>query len=224
VTERCIEDQVRSEIIKNGGYFLEGEDLEKVKLIMERPNGGMNPEIVGRSAEYIAKLANIKIPEGTKILVSDEVGIGPKYPFSKEKLTQLLGFYTVNDWREACETCHSLLKNGGVGHSLAIHSKDESIIREFALKKPVSRFLVNTPSTHGAVGISTNLAPSFTLGCGTAGGSATSDNVTPENLINKRRMAYGIKNYKQNENADNCSDSQVDIESICRMVIEQLNK
>lgn len=224
VTEKCIEDEVRSEVTKNGGYFLRGTDLEKVKLIMERPNGGMNPDIVGRSAQYIAKLANISIPSGTKILLSDEAGIGPKHPFSKEKLTQLLGFYVVNDWKDGCETCYKLLQNGGVGHSLAIHSKDETIIRAFALKKPVSRFLVNTPSTHGAVGISTNLAPSFTLGCGTAGGSATSDNVTPENLINKRRMAYGVKDYNQNENADNCSDPQVDIESICRMVMEQLNK
>lgn len=132
------------------------------------------------------------MPPGTRLLISDEKGIGPKYPFSKEKLTALLGFYVVEDWREACEVCTALLHNGGVGHSLSIHSRDEDVIREFGLRKPVSRMLVNTPSTQGAVGISTGLFPSFTLGCGAVGGSATSDNVTPLNLINVRRVAYDL--------------------------------
>lgn len=223
VTEKCIEDQVRAEIIKNGGYFLEGENLTKVKLIMETPNGTMNPKIVGKSAEYIAEKANIKIPAGTKILVSDEPEIGPKHPFSKEKLTQLLAFYVVEDWKEACEICYKLLKNGGLGHTLVIHSNDEVIIKEFALKKPVSRFLVNTPSTHGAVGISTNLAPSFTLGCGTIGGGATSDNVSANHLINIRRMAYGKKEYKVIK-PEIFSSEEIDIEAICKIVIEKLNK
>ena len=97
----------------------------------------------------------------------------------EEKLTALLGFYVVNDWHQACELCHALLHNCGIGHSLAIHSNNEDVIREFGLKKPVSRILVNTPSTQGGVGLTTALFPSFTLGCGAVGGSATSDNVTP---------------------------------------------
>jgi len=223
VTERCIEKQVREEVEKNGGYFLRGTDLVKVKAIMENSRGGMNPEIVGKSADYIAKLANIKIPEGTRILLSDEIGIGPKYPFSKEKLTQLLGFYVAEDWKTACEMCYQLLENGGLGHTLSMHSNDEAVIREFALKKPISRLLINTPSTHGAVGLSTNLAPSFTLGCGTVAGSATSDNVTPEHLINIKRMAYGVKAYKESEaEIDRCKE--LDIEAICRMVINELNQ
>jgi len=219
VVDRCIETEVRRAVVNNRGLFLEGEALEKVKRIMERPCGGMNPQIVGKSAQYIAKLAGIEIPESVTLLVSDEPGIGARYPFSKEKLTQLLGFYVVEDWKEACETCHALLKNGGLGHTLSIHSKDETIIRTFAMEKPVSRFLVNTPSTHGAVGISTGLAPSLTLGCGTIGGSATGDNVTPLHLINSRWMAYGLDEPKKEE-----ANKPFDVDMICNLVLEQLNK
>ena len=192
VTDACIADQVRAALQEQGGYFLTGEALTKVKTVMERGNGSMNPAIVGRDAVTIAGVAGIEVPPGTRLLISAEKGIGPKYPFSKEKLTALLGFYVVEDWREACEVCTALLHNGGVGHSLSIHSRDEDVIREFGLRKPVSRMLVNTPSTQGAVGISTGLFPSFTLGCGAVGGSATSDNVTPLNLINVRRVAYDL--------------------------------
>lgn len=210
VTEKIIEDKVKDEIKKQGGYFLEGEKLEKVVKEMEKPNGGMNSKIVGRSAKEIADLVGIEIPEGTKVLLCEEKGIGKEYPFSKEKLTALLGFYVVEDWEKGCELCFNLLENGGLGHSLSIHSKDEDIIREFGLKKPVSRILINTPSSQGAVGITTNLAPSFTLGCGAIGGSATSDNITPMNLINIRRMAYGVED--------------VDIEIITKLVMEQIQK
>lgn len=192
ITEAVIAGKVKAAVQANGGYFLEGEKLDKVKRIMERGDGSMNPRIVGRDAEYIARFAGIEVPPGTRLLVSDEAGVGRKYPFSKEKLTALLGFYVVQDWREACELCHALLENGGIGHSLAIHSRNEDVIREFGLKKPVSRMLVNTPSTQGAVGLSTSLFPSFTLGCGTVGGSSTSDNVTPLHLINIRRVAYDL--------------------------------
>lgn len=223
VVEKSIEEKVRAEILKRGGFFLRGEALEKVKRIMEKPNGGMNPAIVGRSAKYIAELAGIDIPNETTLLLSDEEGVGEKFPFSKEKLTQLMGFYVVNDWREACDLCHKLLKNGGLGHTLSIHSNDESIIKKFALEKPVSRFLVNTPSTHGAVGISTGLAPSFTLGCGTIGGSATSDNVTPLHLINIRWMAYGLEEKKEKKPVCSLeSDDSIDIDKICEIVLKQL--
>lgn len=228
VTEKCISQKVKNELIKQGGYFLSGSNLEKVVKLMERPNGSMNPMIVGKSAKDIAELAGIDIPVGTKLLVCEEKGVGKQYPFSKEKLTALLGFYTVEDWKEACDLCYRLLENGGLGHTLAIHSNDEAVIREFALRKPVSRFLVNTPSTQGAIGLSTNLAPALTLGCGAVGGSATSDNVGPMNLINIRRMAYGVNDLDLNEKEDKGSTSSdindVDIEAICKIVLEQLKK
>lgn len=226
VTERIIEDKVKEEIKRQGGYFLEGEKLAKVVKVMERPNGGMNPKIVGKSAEEIADMVGIEIPKGTRILLCEEKGVGKEYPFSKEKLTGLLGFYVVEDWEEACELCFKLLENGGLGHSLSIHSNDENIIREFGLKKPVSRILVNTPSSQGAVGITTNLAPALTLGCGAIGGSASSDNITPMNLINIRRMAYGVEDVEMKDseewNSRNLED--IDIDVITKLVMEQIQK
>lgn len=223
ITDAAVADKVKNAIIANGGYFLQDEKLDRVKRIMERANGSMNPAIVGRDAMTIAKIAGIEVPPGTRVLLSDEKGVGRKYPFSKEKLSALLAFYVVGDWKEACELCHRLLESGGMGHSLAIHSKNQEVIREFGLKKPVSRILVNTPSTHGAVGLSTSLFPSFTLGCGTVGGSSTSDNVTPMNLLNIRRVAYDL-------GATPCAldakdqHSHLDVDAITAMIVEELKK
>jgi len=228
VTEAVIVDKVRAALVAQGGYFLEGEKLEKVKRVMERANGSMNPDIVGRDALYIARLAGIEVPAGTRLLISDEPGVGRNYPFSKEKLTALLGFYTVNDWQEACDLCHALLKNGGIGHSLSIHSRNEDVIREFGLKKPVSRLLVNTPSTHGAVGLTTSLFPSFTLGCGTVGGSSTSDNVTPLNLMNIRRVAYDLGGTccaaPAEQAPGHAAAASIDVGAITALILEQLKK
>ena len=227
VTEAVIADKVRAELIRQGAYFLTGEKLEKVKRVMERANGSMNPDIVGRDAAHIASVAGIEIPAGTRLLVSDEPGVGPRYPFSKEKLTALLGFYVVDDWKEACEMCHLRLQNVGICHSLAIHSRNEEVIREFGLKKPVSRLLVNTPSTHGAVGITTGLFPSFTLGCGTVGGSSTSDNVTPLNLMNIRRVAYDLGGPVASAPvaaAKEDAAANIDINAITALILEQLKK
>jgi len=184
----------------------------------------MNPKIVGRDALYIAGVAGIEVPAGTRLLVSDEKGVGPKYPFSKEKLTALLGFYVVNDWKEACEQCIALLENGGIGHSLAIHSNNPDVIREFGLKKPVSRLLVNTPSTHGAVGLSTSLFPSFTLGSGTIGGSSTSDNVTPMNLLNIRRVAYDLGNTVCKPMPSKSGADTIDVQAITELIVKELKK
>ncbi len=226
VTENVIADKVKERLIAKGGHFLTGDDLLKVRAVMERAGGSMNPAVVGRDAAYIASLAGISIPAGTKVLVCEEEGIGPKHHFSKEKLTALLGFFRVETWQDACEACDKLLKNGGLGHSLAIHSNNDAIVREFAMKKPVSRLLVNTPSTHGAVGLSTNLFPSFTLGCGPVGGSATSDNVTPDNLYSIRRVAYETTAMPMQATCETTAapaeTGSVDVKLITEMILKQL--
>ena len=233
ICDAVIAADVKREVIAQGGFFLEGDNLVKVKAIMERGNGSMNPAIVGRDAQTVAKLAGISIPEGTRLLVSDEPGVGPNYPFSKEKLTSIIGFYVVNDWKEACELCHSLLHNCGISHTLAIHSHNEDVIREFGLKKPVSRIVVNTPSTHGGVGLSTGLFPSFTLGCGAVGGSATSDNVNPMHLLNIRYVAYDLGTPVAAPAAPkhtcscggNCGGhGSVDINALTSMIVAELKK
>lgn len=224
IVEKITAGKVRKSLITRGGYFLRGEELEKVKSIMERPNGAMNPAIVGQTAQAVARIAGISIPESTKLLISDEPGVGPEYPFSKEKLTALIGFYEVEDWHEACDLCFQLLANGGIGHSLVVHSRNEEIIREFALKKPVSRLLVNTPATHGAVGLSTNLAPALTLGCGAAGGSSISDNVDAGHLVNIRKVAYGVGGRGPGDQRASGNSSAVDIQKITERVLAQLQQ
>ena len=177
---------------KQGGYFLSPEESEKVGFIM-RANGTMNPQIVGRSAKKIAEMAGISIPNATRVLVSPQTTVGKNNPYSREKLCPILAFYVEDDWESACKRCIEILYNEGVGHTMTIHSEDKSVIRAFALEKPVSRLLVNTPGALGGVGGTTGLSPALTLGCGAVGGSATSDNVSPMNLINIRRVAWGIK-------------------------------
>lgn len=193
VTEKIIEKEVVAEIKKQGGYFLSDAQSEKLSGFLLRANGTMNPAIVGKTAQNIADMAGIDIPAGTRVLVSRQRDIGKKYPYSREKLCPILAFFVEDSWEKACETSIRILENEGSGHTMTIHSQNKSVIREFALKKPVSRLLVNTPGALGGVGVTTNLAPALTLGCGAVGGSATSDNITPMNLINCRRVACGVK-------------------------------
>lgn len=192
VTERCIESQVVEEVKRQGGYFMDEIQSEKMARFILRDNGTMNPKIVGKSAQAIADMAGIQIPAGTRVLLSRQTEVSKKNPYTREKLCPLLAFFVEEGWQEACERSIQILQNEGAGHTMTIHSQDTDVIREFALKKPVSRLLVNTPGALGGVGGTTNLAPALTLGCGAVGGSATSDNITPMNLINIRRVACGV--------------------------------
>lgn len=191
VTQRGIEHNVREEAKKQGGYFLNEEQSRQVAAFLLRANGSMNPAIVGKTAQQIADMAGITVPAGTRVLLSAQTEVSKKNPYSREKLCPVLGFYVEEDWQSACARCIEILQNEGAGHTMVIHSQTREIIREFALQKPVSRLLVNTPGSLGGVGVTTALAPALTLGCGSVGGSATSDNITPMNLINIRRVAFG---------------------------------
>ena len=190
VTERVIANQVRAQLQQKGGYFVTGADKEKLEKTVIKETGGVNPDVVGKSPQVIADLAGITIPAGTRVLVADLDGVGKEYPLSAEKLCPVLGFYEVDNWEAACDLCIRLLQFGGLGHSLVIHSNNEQVVMEFAMKKPVFRILCNTPSAQGAIGYTTGLAPSLTLGCGTFGGNITSDNVTARHLMNVKRLAY----------------------------------
>ena len=219
VTENCIADAVAEEMQRQGCYFLSDEEAAKVARVMTRGPGKLNPGIVGHTAREIAAMAGLSMPDDVLVLVYREKGVGANYPFSIEKLSPILAFYSEEDWHSACLLCIDLLNFNGVGHSLVIHSENRDIIREFALKKPVSRVLVNTPASQGAIGASTFLAPALTLGCGTVGGSATSDNVTPLHLINIRRVAF----HRNDGTADKAPDAAgIDLEAITRKVIEIL--
>jgi acetaldehyde dehydrogenase (acetylating) len=119
--------------------------------------------------------------------------VGRDYPLSIEKLCPVLSFYVVRDWREGCERCIQILRYGGMGHTMSIHSKNEDVILQFGLKKPAFRICVNTPTTHGSIGLTTGLDPAMTLGCGGWGGNITSDNISPRHLLNVKRLAYEVR-------------------------------
>jgi acetaldehyde dehydrogenase (acetylating) len=192
VADQSIKNMLMAELKKQGAYFLNQQEKEKVAgIIME--GQGLNPKIVGRSAQKLAEMAGIRIPADTKALIAEEQHIGKEYPFSIEKLSPLLAFYTVQNWQEGCDICIKLLELGGLGHTLGIHCEDESIIEAFGLEKPASRIVVNAGTTFGGIGLTTGIFPSLTLGCGSFGNNITSDNIGPQHLINIKRVAFGIR-------------------------------
>ena len=192
----CTDDyrgEVRAEMERQGCYFLNDAERAQLGRYILRANGTMNPEIVGKSAQVIAKLAGLTIPEGTKIIVAPEDGVGYGHPYSNEKLAPILAFYSAPDYKAVCEKCEEILHYEGAGHTFSIHSQNEEIVSYFSARVPVSRIVVNAGSTLGAIGATTGLVPALTLGCGAEGGSSTSDNVGPLNLINRRLVAYPLR-------------------------------
>lgn len=192
ICEECNKEAVIAELKKQGAYFMTDEETEKVCKLLFKNGHAMNAKFVGRSPLRIASAAGINVPENTTVLIGPQGGVGDAYPLSYEKLTSVLAFYVVNDWHEACELSIELLQNG-IGHTMSLHTENKNIVLEFT-KKPASRILVNTGSSMGGTGGSTGLIPSFTLGCGTWGGSSVSENVSPMHLINIKKVAYGTKN------------------------------
>ncbi|HSB62487.1 MAG TPA: acetaldehyde dehydrogenase (acetylating) [Vicinamibacteria bacterium] len=190
VCDEAIREAVIAEVKANGGYFLSETETAAVSKVVVTPQRMANPEIVGKPAATIAEKAGIKVPPETRVLVAPLAGVGREHPLSIEKLSPVLAFYVVKDWHEGCERCLQLLRYGGTGHTLGIHSRDDAVIREFALKKPVFRIVANTQTSMGATGYTTGLAPSMSLGCGAYAGNITSDNITPLHLINIKRLAY----------------------------------
>jgi acetaldehyde dehydrogenase (acetylating) len=193
ICDESISARVREEVVQQGGYFLSPEQIRAVAAIAVTPARLANPEIVGKSAAFIAERAGFAVPKGTRVLVAELDGVGREYPLSIEKLSPILAFYVVADWHEGCERSKQVLRYGGMGHTLSIHSQNQEIIMEFALQKPAYRIIVNSSATHGAVGFSSGLDPAMTLGCGAYGGNITSDNISPMHLINIKRLAFEMR-------------------------------
>ncbi|MBF83225.1 MAG: acetaldehyde dehydrogenase [Acidobacteria bacterium] len=193
ITDEAVVDQVRREFRANGAYFLTANEIDAVGKILVSPQRLPNPKLVGKSAAIIAQAASVDVPLDTRVLIAELTGVGRDYPLSIEKLCPVLSFYVVQDWQEGCERCKQILRYGGMGHTMSIHSKNEEVILEFGLKKPAFRIVVNTPTTHGSIGLTTGLTPAMTLGCGGYGGNITSDNISPLHLLNIKRLAYELK-------------------------------
>jgi len=188
-----LRDQVMTELKANGAYIVNETEAAALARMMITPNFTVNPKYVGKPAAEIARQAGINAPPGTQVLVAPLAGVGRDYPLSAEKLSPVLSLYFTKTFEEALDRCESLLRFGGMGHTCSIHSRDEAKIRAYGLRMPAFRVVVNSPSTMGSVGITTNLPPAMTLGCGAVGGNVTSDNVGPMNLINLKRVAWEVR-------------------------------
>ena len=174
-----------------GYYFMDTQQAAALAKLLFKPNGALSPDIVGRSARVLAEKAGFTVPQNTRILVAREQDAGTKYPYSHEKLCPVLAWFEVADEKAAKELANKVLSHEGVGHTFSIHAKDTDVVRRFCAEIPVSRFLVNAPAAQGGIGAATKLFPALTLGCGAVGGSASSENISPMDLVNIRKVAWG---------------------------------
>ena len=198
VVERAMEGAVTAELRAQGAYLLDGEESRRLAGFILRPNGTMNPAIVGRSVAALAELAGLtRVPPTARVLVAREDGVGKGHPYSSEKLGLILACYVEEDEAAALRRCVELLEWEGAGHTFAIHTGDQETARRFAAAVPASRVLVNTPASLGGIGATTCLFPALTLGCGAVGGSSSSNNIGPLDLINIKRVAWGVKELEE---------------------------
>ena len=190
IVEKSTEQQVIDVASRLGFYFMSAEEAGKLAKLLFRPTGALNPDIVGKAATVLAQKAGFSVPAATKVLVAREQEAGPTRPYSMEKLCPVLAFFVMENEDAVLHKAIEVLTHEGSGHTFAMHCNDEAVIRRFALQIPVSRFLVNTPAALGGIGQSTALFPALTLGCGAVGGSSSSNNISPLDLINIRRVAW----------------------------------
>lgn len=225
VADKPIAAELMRMMQQEGAYFVDEDQANLLRKLLFTPEGGMVTTTVGKPAGYLAALAGFEVPRGTRVLVARLNKVGREEPLSREKLTTVLGWYEAEGWEAGCERCIELIQFGGRGHSLVIHATDEKVILAFGLEKPVFRIAVNTMSTLGAIGLTTGVMPSLTLGAGGVGGSITGDNITAYHLFNVKRLAYElsappaaalIPGEKKNE------VSASEIERIVRSVVEEI--
>ena len=196
VCDAPVEKAVREQFKAQGAYFLSNSEADQLAKIVATPQRSLNPAIVGRSVETIAKMAGLSVPPGTRCLIADVGGVGRDYPLSMEKLSPILAFYVVDGIKQGAERSREVLQYGGMGHTAGLHTRSREVAVRVGGELPASRITVNTPTTHGAIGFSTALPPSMTLGCGSWGGNVTSDNVSPLHLMDIKRVAFETRPVK----------------------------
>jgi len=190
IVDRAVEDQVRAALRTEGGFFLNETQAEALASIVVTPNRHLNPRVVGQPATTLARWAGINVPPETRCLIAPVHGVGRDYPLSLEKLSPILAWYVVDGLEEGSRLADAILHYGGMGHTASIHTRNREAALLYGQLLPAARIVVNTPSTHGAIGFSTDLAPSMTLGCGSWGGNVTSDNISPLHLMDIKRIAF----------------------------------
>jgi acetaldehyde dehydrogenase (acetylating) len=218
VAEESLRDRILSMLQSQRAYFANDAQKEALGKLLILPNWTVNPQCVGQAPQKIAMMAGFAVPPETSIICAEIAGVGKQHPLSAEKLSPVLSLHFVKNFDAALETCHALLKFGGLGHTAVIHARDEGRIRQYALRVPAMRVLVNTSAPHGSVGITTNVFPAMTLGCGAAAGNATSDNIGPLNLINVKRLAYSVRAAEQALAAQTVASAPIDRSSVAAAV------
>lgn len=196
IVDAPLEKIVREQFRLQGGHFLNASEADQLAKVVATPQRSLNPAIVGKSAEVIAKMAGLSIPSGTRCLIADVGGVGRDYPLSMEKLSPVLAFYVEDGLERGAARCFEVLSYGGMGHTAGVHTRSREAAIAYGKEMPASRVTVNTPTTHGAIGFSTALPPSMTLGCGSWGGNVTSDNVSPLHLMDVKRVAFEVRPVK----------------------------
>lgn len=226
VADSLIAEEVRTEMMKNGAYFMNEEEEKKLVNLLCPEKGKADMEVMGKPAVQLARRAGFDLPDSVRVLVSQQKYISDQNPFATEFLCPVLAYYIENDWLHACEKCMSLLVKSH-GHTLVIHSRDEEVIRQFALKKPVGRVLVNTPAALGSMGVTTNLFPAMTLGSITAGAGITADNVSPMNFIYRRKAGYGVRDageFLKASGKSPCREDHEDVKVLLKQILETLSR
>ncbi|HEX3557987.1 MAG TPA: aldehyde dehydrogenase family protein [Pyrinomonadaceae bacterium] len=190
VADAPVARQVKQELEAQGAHFLSAAEADQLAKVVSTPQRALNPAVVGKSVEVIAKMAGLSVPQGTRCLVTEVGGVGREHPLSMEKLSPILAFYVEDGLERGAARCFEILSYGGMGHTAGIHTRSREKAVAFGTEMPASRVVVNTPTTHGAIGFSTALPPSMTLGCGSWGGNVTSDNISPWHLMDIKRVAF----------------------------------
>ncbi len=216
IVEKDMEQRVKTEASAMGFYFMNTQEAGCLAKHLFRPDGSLNPEIVGKTAGELAEKAGFTVPSSAKVLVAREQEAGPTRPYSMEKLCPVLAFFVMDNEDAVLQKAIEVLTHEGSGHTFAIHAKDEKVIEKFALQIPVSRFLVNTPAALGGIGSTTGLFPALTLGCGAVGGSSSSNNISPLDLINIRRVAW------DKEEKQEMSTEETLVELLAAKILERL--
>ena len=218
IVEKDMEQAVKTAAAQKGFYFMNTEEAGRLAKLLFKPNGALNPAIVGKPALQLAQMAGFSVPETTKVLVAREQEAGPTRPYSMEKLCPVLAFFVMESEDAVLQKAIEVLTHEGSGHTFAMHATDTAAVEKFALQIPVSRFLVNTPAALGGIGGTTKLFPALTLGCGAVGGSSSSNNISPLDLINIRRVAWDTETAQQTVAVDNSL-----VELITAKILEKLN-
>jgi acyl-CoA reductase-like NAD-dependent aldehyde dehydrogenase len=193
VAERGLREQILAELAARGAYLMNAQERAGVERALFAGSTTVRAECVGQSPQKIAQLAGFSVTLKTRILASEIQGVGKEHPLSAEKLSPVLALLFVDSFEAGLQACESILRFGGLGHTTVIHATDEARVREFGLRMPAFRVLVNTSSPQGSVGITTAVQPAMTLGCGAIAGNITSDNVGPQHLINIKRVAWAVR-------------------------------